>query len=237
LIFSKTVIYVKLNMLKNYVGVFMQDIWIIDDERELADAIAKYFAMFGLSANAEYDAKAVENIPCDVEIVLLDINLGAVSGYDLIGKIKERCSEAKILLISAREEERDMLRGYYLGADDYIVKPFSLKVLLCKVQKLLEKKKNTAEHYRNLIVDKNAMTVIRDGEEIKLKNMEFRLFYYLFSNRGKALDKDDIIRNVWGEGYYTDNTLNVHIRRIRERLERYPNEYIVTLWGLGYKFT
>ncbi|MDE6869606.1 MAG: response regulator transcription factor, partial [Clostridia bacterium] len=203
--------------------------------KELADAIAKYFAMFGLSAKAEYDAKAVEQIPCDVKIILLDINLGAISGYDLIEKIKQRCPDAKVLLISAREEERDMLRGYYLGADDYIVKPFSLKVLLCKAQKLLEKK-TSAEHYKNLAVDKNAMTLFRDGEEIKLKNMEFRLFYYLFSNRGKVLDKDDIIRSVWGEGYYTDNTLNVHIRRIRERLERYPNEYIVTLWGVGYKF-
>lgn len=213
----------------------MQDIWIIDDEKELADAIAKYFAMYGLSARAEYDANFIDNIPCDVKVVLLDINLGAVSGYDLIEKIRARCPNSKVLLISARGEERDMLKGYYLGADDYIVKPFSLKVLLCKVKKLLEKE-NPVEQYRDLVVDKNAMTLTRDGEEIRLKNMEFRLFYYLFSNRGKALDKDDIIRAVWGEGYYTDNTLNVHIRRIRERLERRPNEYIVTLWGIGYKF-
>lgn len=213
----------------------MPDIWIIDDEKELADAMAKYFAMFGLSAKAEYDAKAVEKIPCDTKIVLLDINLGAASGYDLIELIKMRCSDAKILLISARGDERDMLKGYYLGADDYIVKPFSLKVLLCKVNKLLNRE-TSVERYRDLAVDKNAMTIKRDGEEIKLKNMEFRLFYYLFSNRGRALDKDDIIRSVWGEGYYTDNTLNVHIRRIREKLERYPNEYIVTLWGVGYKF-
>ena len=213
----------------------MQDIWIIDDEKELADAIAKYFAMFGLSARAEYDAKAAENISSDVKVVLLDINLGSVSGYDLIKSIKVRCPNSKVLLISARSQEMDMLKGYYLGADDYIVKPFSLKVLLCKVKKLL--KNDTAlERYRDLVVDKEAMTLTRDGEEIKLKNMEFRLFYHLFSNRGKALDKDDIIRAVWGEGYYTDNTLNVHIRRIRERLERYPNEYIVTLWGIGYKF-
>ena len=213
----------------------MQDIWIIDDEKELANAIAKYFAMFGLSARAEYDAKAVESISSDVKIVLLDINLGAVSGYDLIKTIKDRCPSSKILLISARSQEMDMLKGYYLGADDCIVKPFSLKVLLCKVKKLLEKE-TSVESYRDLAVDKDAMTLTRNGEQIKLKNMEFRLFYYLFSNRGKALDKDDIIRAVWGEGYYTDNTLNVHIRRIRERLESYPNEYIVTLWGLGYKF-
>ena len=193
----------------------MQDIWVIDDEKELADAIAKYFAMFGLSVKAQYDANSVDDIPCDVKVVLLDINLGAVSGYDLIEKIRAHCDDVKILLISARGEERDMLKGYYLGADDYIVKPFSLKVLLCKVKKLLEKE-TSIERYKDLVVDKNAMTLTRDGEEIKLKNMEFRLFYYLFSNRGKALDKDEIIRAVWGEGYYTDNTLNVHIRRIRE---------------------
>lgn len=213
----------------------MQDIWIIDDEKELADTIAKYFSMFNLSARAEYEAKAIEKIESDVKVVLLDINLDGASGYDLIELIKERCRDAKILLISARQEERDMLKGYYLGADDYIVKPFSLKVLLCKVKKLL-KKDEGIERYKDLAVDKNAMVVMRGGEKIKFKNMEFRLFYYLFSNRGKALDKDDIIKAVWGNGYYTDNTLNVHIRRIREKLKCDANEYIVTLWGVGYRF-
>lgn len=213
-----------------------EKIWIIDDEKELADTVAKYFGMFDMPAHAEYTAEAVENIPSDTKIVLLDINLGRKSGYDCIEIIRQKAPFAKILLISARNEEKDMLKGYYLGADDYIVKPFSLQVLLFKIKNLLSNENRGVESYKDLVVDKDAMTITRGDEVIKLKNMEFKLFAYLFSNRGKVLDKDDIIRNVWGEGYYSDNTLNIHIRRIREKLEKYQGEFISTIWGTGYKF-
>ena len=214
----------------------MYDVAIIDDEKELALAIEKYFSMFGLSARSWYDEKAVEEIDSNIKVVLLDINLGKSCGFDLISEIKNRCQGAKVLLISARQEERDMIKGYYMGADDYITKPFSLKVLLLKVRNLLMANAAALETYRDIQVDVDAMTIRRGEDVINLKNMEFRLFYYLFSNRGKVLDKDEIIRAVWGEGYYTDNTLNVHIRRIREKLERRAGEYITTVWGVGYKF-
>lgn len=211
-------------------------VWIIDDEKELADAISEYFGMFGVSAHAEYTAESVNKITSFVKVVLLDINLGRKSGYDCIAVIKTIAPTAKILLISARSEERDMLKGYYLGADDYITKPFSLQVLLLKVKNLLQSENRETESYRDIVVDKDAMLVKRGNEIIKFKNMEFKLFVYLFVNRGKVLDKDDIIRNVWGAGYYSDNTLNIHIRRIREKLEKFPGEYITTIWGTGYKF-
>lgn len=213
-----------------------EKIWIIDDEKELADSVAEYFGMFGEGVHAEYSANAIAGLTKDVKVVLLDINLGRQSGYDCISRIREKAPSAKVLLISARSEERDMLKGYYLGADDYIVKPFSLQVLLLKVKNLLSKENVGVESYKDLVVDKDAMTITRDGEVIRLKNMEFKLFVYLFNNRGKVLDKDDIIRNVWGQGFYSDNTLNIHIRRIREKLERHQGEYITTIWGTGYKF-
>lgn len=213
-----------------------EKIWIIDDEKELADSVAEYFGIFGEAVHAEYTAQSVNDLTKEVRVVLLDINLGRQSGYDCIATIREKAPYAKVLLISARNEERDMLRGYYLGADDYITKPFSLQVLLLKVKNLLSKENIGVETYKDLIVDKDAMTITRDAEVIRLKNMEFRLFVYLFNNRGKVLDKDDIIRNVWGEGFYSDNTLNIHIRRIREKLERFQGEYITTIWGTGYKF-
>lgn len=214
----------------------MYDVAIIDDERELAITIEKYFSMFGLSAKVGYGAEAIDGLEEDIKVVLLDVNLGMSCGFDLIAQIKIKCPHAKVLLISARSEERDMIKGYYMGADDYITKPFSLKVLLLKVRNLISSTSVAVETYRDLQVDVNAMTVKKDGEIIKLKNMEFKLFYYLFCNRGKVLDKDDIIRAVWGEGYYTDNTLNVHIRRIREKLEKNHGQYIETVWGIGYKF-
>ena len=213
----------------------MYDVAIIDDERELAITIEKYFSMFGLSAKVGYGAEAIGELEEDIKVVLLDVNLGMSCGFDLIAQIKIKCPHAKVLLISARSEERDMIKGYYMGADDYITKPFSLKVLLLKVRNLISSTSVAVETYRDLQVDVNAMTVKKDGEIIKLKNMEFKLFYYLFCNRGKVLDKDDIIRAVWGEGYYTDNTLNVHIRRIGQKLEKNHGQYIETVWGIGYK--
>ena len=206
------------------------------DEKELADTMAKYFGMFGLPAHAEYTADSVKIMPNNIRVVLLDINLGLQSGYDCISVIREKTPTAKILLISARSEERDMLKGYNLGADDYIIKPFSLQVLLLKVKNLISKENVGVEKYKDLIVDKDSMIIKRGEEIIKLKNMEFKLFMYLFNNRGKVLDKDDIILNVWGQGYYSDNTLNIHIRRIREKLEKYQGEFITTVWGTGYKF-
>lgn len=214
----------------------MEKVWIIDDEKELADAIAKYFGMFGVACHAEYTADSVRHIPKDVKVVLLDINLGRSSGYDCIGIIREVAPCAKILLISAMNEEREMLKGYHLGADDYIVKPFSLQVLLLKVKKLIENNCTGMEVYRDLTINKDAMTITREDNVISLKNMEFKLFMYLYNNKGKVLDKYDIIYNVWGEGYYSDNTLNIHIRRIREKIEKFQGEYISTIWGTGYKF-
>lgn len=213
-----------------------EKIWIVDDEKELADSVAEYFGMFGEAVKAVYSADMLHHLPSDVKVVLLDINLGRESGFDCISIIRARASQAKILLISARSEERDMLKGYYLGADDYITKPFSLQVLLLKVKNLLACQNAVTKTYRDLVVNAEAATINRGDEVIRLKNMEFKLFLYLFNNRGKVLDKDDIIKNVWGEGFYSDNTLNIHIRRIREKLERYPSEYITTIWGTGYKF-
>lgn len=213
-----------------------EQIWIIDDEKELADSVAKYFGMFGLAVHTEYTAESVKKISADVKVVLLDINLGRQSGYDCIEILRKLVPQAKILLISARNAECDMLKGYHLGADDYIVKPFSLQVLLLKVKNLIAKESCGVEYYKDLTIDKDAMLIKRGEECIHLKNMEFKLFMYLYNNRGKVLDKDDIILNVWGKGYYSDNTLNIHIRRIREKLERFSGEYITTIWGTGYKF-
>ena len=146
----------------------MYDVAIIDDERELAITIEKYFSMFGLSAKVGYGAEAIGELEEDIKVVLLDVNLGMSCGFDLIAQIKIKCPHAKVLLISARSEERDMIKGYYMGADDYITKPFSLKVLLLKVRNLISSTSVAVETYRDLQVDVNAMTVKKDGEIIKL---------------------------------------------------------------------
>lgn len=213
------------------------DVLIVDDERELADAVRDYFNMFGLECACRYDSKFNDEA-WSAKILLLDINLVGQSGYELLEKIKRDRPDQRVILISARQNEYDLIKGYGLGADDYIVKPFSLNVLLMKIKNILTRSDDGAiiETYRDLTVNRRAMEVSRDGEIIPLKNMEFKLFYFLFCNRGRVVDKEEIIRNVWGEGYTSDNSLNVHVKRIREKLERVPQEYILTVWGVGYKF-
>lgn len=212
------------------------DVLIVDDEKELADAVKEYFDLFGIRCECRYDSRFYLT-DWQAKVLLLDINLGGMSGYEILTKIRLQKPDQRVILISARQSEYDLLKGYGLGADDYIVKPFSLNVLLLKIKNLLARDEDSLrrESYRDLTVDGKAMKVERDGAEIPLKNMEFKLFYYLFTHRNQVIDKEEIIRSVWGDGYTSDNTLNVHIKRIREKLERSPQEYIVTVWGVGYK--
>ena len=129
-----------------------------------------------------------------------------------------------------------------IGGDDYIKKPYSLSVLLAKVKvilKRLDEKEETTEIKRQGIeVDMKAMKVYLDGEEIKLKSKEFKLFAYLYENANRVVPKNELFSKVWGNEFFSDGTLNVHIRKIREKIEKDPNHptYIKTVWGTGYIF-
>lgn len=210
------------------------DCLIVDDEKVLADTVCEYFNLYGIKAACCYCAKEALAVCEPISLALVDINMPDMDGYKLCEQLKQRNPSMRVFFVSARNDDFDIIKGYRIGGDDYITKPFSLSVLLEKVKKTL--KSGNREYYRDLIVVKEERKVIVNGKEIEFKNMEFRLFYYLFANKNKVIDKSELLRQVWGDGYYTENTLNVHINRIREKLSDDPQKYIATVWGTGYRF-
>lgn len=221
---------------------------IVDDETELADMTKEYFELFGVTCDVAADGvaclAALDNGTYDV--ILLDINLQEESGFKLCKTIREKW-DMPILFISARQSDEDVLVALNIGGDDYIKKPYTLSILLAKVKAVLkrtavaEKKQTDAESMASssddgLYLDEASMKAYIDGREVTLKAKEFKLLKCLYDNRNTIVKKETLFDMVWGDAYYSDGTLNVHIRKLREKLEENPNEpkLIKTIWGTGY---
>jgi len=230
------------------------DCLIVDDEEELAKATCEYFEMFGVRCayvtNANDCMSFTDNN--SVKLILLDINLGRDSGFVLCKALREK-TDVPILFISARQSDDDVLIALNIGGDDYIKKPYSLSILLAKVKVILKRFKggsivNNSKNVNSkslnnnvcgeLRIDTDAMKVYIRGKDAGLKTKEFKLFYYLYSNKNKVITKDELFTQIWGDTFFSDGTLNVHIRKIREKVEENPNnpKYIKTVWGTGYIF-
>ena len=244
---------------------------IVDDEIELAKMTCEYFQMFDVSTayvdNGEAALSFIEEN--DVDMVLLDINLGDASGFEVCRKIRED-KQLPILFISARQSDDDVFVALSIGGDDYIKKPYNLSVLLAKVKVNLKRIENVEKEKQAEIenvrqsmqdasvddvssgnADENAdktarssalsfeastMSVILNGEKIPLKAKEFALLKCLYDHKNTIVTKETLFDEVWGDAFFSDGTLNVHIRKLREKLEDNPNEskLIKTIWGTGY---
>lgn len=218
------------------------DCLIIDDEKLLADSTAEYFDLFGVKSAAVYSAEECRSFFAEntASLLLLDINLGQNSGFDLCRELREK-TEIPILFISARTSDDDQIIALNIGGDDYIQKPYSLSVLLAKVKAVLKrygKREINGYSDERVTVDLNSRSVLVNGKAVKLTALEFKLLAYLVKNENKAVSKRELFENVWEDKFTGDGTLNVHIRKIREAIERDPSapEYIITVWGDGYKF-
>jgi two-component system response regulator RegX3 len=159
-----------------------------------------------------------------------------------------------ILFISARQSDDDVLIALNIGGDDYIKKPYSLSVLLAKVKVIIKRYDGAAlktgssdvvgekldgqDRCGNLRIDKDAMKVYRNEVDVGFKTKEFKLFLYLYENKNRVIAKDELFAKIWGDAFFSDGTLNVHIRKIREKIEENPNQprLIKTIWGTGYMF-
>lgn len=218
------------------------DCLIIDDEKLLADSTAEYFNLFDVTTAIAYSVSDCREFFREntAKLLLLDINLGDGSGFALCKELRETM-EIPILFISARTSEDDQIVALSIGGDDYIQKPYSLSVLLAKVKAVLKRYGGKeAEKYDdgNLCVDFGARQVFVNRVSVKLTSLEFKLLSYLMQNAGRLISKREIFERVWEDKFTGDSTLNVHIRKIREAIEREPSnpEYILTVWGDGYKF-
>lgn len=232
------------------------DCLIIDDERVLADNTCEYFNMFEVKTRAVYSkAEALAFFEKnDVSLILLDINLGDGSGFELCKQIRETLN-TPILFISARNTDDDKIIALNIGGDDYVEKPYSLGVLLAKVKVTLKRfaqpssapsgKSTTANQDASDIFDDGRLhmdaknrTLTVAGQETKLTSLEFTLLHYLIENKDRLITKQELFDNVWKDKFTSDGTLNVHIRKIREAIEEDPQnpKYIITVWKEGYKF-
>lgn len=227
---------------------FHKNCLIVDDETELADMTKEYFELFGVTCDTVADGiaclKKLEDT--DYDLMLLDINLQEESGFKLCKTIREKWN-MPILFVSARQSDEDVLVALNIGGDDYIKKPYTLSILLAKVKAVLKRsalmqeahtQEDRAEEEESLRLrlDEASMKAFIDGREVSLKAREFKLLKCLFDNRNTIVRKETLFDLVWGDAYYSDGTLNVHIRKLREKLEEHPNEpkLIKTIWGTGY---
>ena len=227
---------------------------MIDDDEMIATATSEYFNMFGVKTfyvTSYADAVAFLE-KHDVSLLLLDINLGERSGFELCRKIRENY-DLPIFFISARTSDDDVLIALNIGGDDYIKKPYTLSILLAKVKAAVaryDRLRDNPQTVRNfqqaedglvkltgeVYLNTNIRKIIADGREITLKALEYKLLYYLFANRGKVVSKDDLLRDVWEDEHINEGTIAVHIRHLREKTEADPKEpqLIKTVWGVGY---
>ena len=220
---------------------------IVDDEKELSQMTSEYFNMFEVStAVVESKAECFDFLSKnDVDLILLDINLGDGTGFEVCKKIREEM-QLPILFISARQSDDDVLVALSVGGDDYVKKPYNLSVLLAKVKvnlKRLEMMNSKGENILEketkeevLTLDNSTLSAVYKGNRVTLKAKEFALLECLYRHKNTIVKKEVLFDEVWGDSFFSDSTLNVHIRKLREKLEDNPNEpeLIKTVWGTGY---
>jgi DNA-binding response OmpR family regulator len=221
----------------------MYKILIVDDEQKIREVIREY-AEFN-NYEVEEAANGMEAIGLcklnDYDLIVMDIMMPKLDGFSACKEIR-KIKDIPVIMLSARGEEYDKLFGFELGIDDYIVKPFSPKELMARINVVLSRKNNTAASnmeilkFGGLEINISARSVTVDGVKAELTPKEYDLLFYLVHNKNIALSRDKLLSDVWGYDFFGDDrTIDTHIKNLRNNLGNY-RDYIVTLRGVGYKF-
>ena len=220
---------------------------VVDDEPTIGEVVCRYLQRAGYETHVALDGvEAVEMAAArGPDLVVLDLMLPRVDGLEAMRRIRALGGRrTAIILLTARGEESDRVIGLRLGADDYIVKPFSPAELVARVDAVLRRIDTVPEQesplrFDGLVVDPGGRRVRLDGEEVVLTQREFELLHFLARHPGQAFTRNQLMDHVWGYSFYTDtSTVTVHIRRLRAKLEETPERprWIETVWGIGYRF-
>lgn len=222
-----------------------QTVLVVDDEPMVREVLTQYLMHDGFrvveSADGEDALKAVADEQPD--LVLLDLMLPKYSGLDVLRHVRVT-SQTPVILLTACGEEDDRVAGLELGADDYIVKPFSPREVAARVRSVLRRTQSTGAapivSFDDITVDVGRREVMRDGEPVELTRKEFDLLAYFISHEGVALSREQLLTEVWSSSteWQDSSTVTVHLSRLRQKLERHPNEprHFVTIYGVGYRF-
>lgn len=222
-----------------------KNILLIEDDKDISELISYNLKKENFNVITAYDGEEALNLIKDnvIDLIILDLMLPGINGIDLLKYIKrdEKTKNIPVIIETAKGEENDIVLGLELGADDYVTKPFSPKVLVARIKRLIERteEKSINEKLLNagpVTLDLTRHKVTLKGKPIELTLVEFKLLNYLISNKGKALSRDEILANIWlDEVYVIDRVVDVHINSIRKKLGE-ESYLIETVRGVGYTF-
>ena len=220
----------------------MYKLLVVDDEPKIREVIREYAEFNGYEVTEAEDGMSAVGL-CKLnkyDLVILDIMMPKLDGFTACKEIK-KISDVPIIMLSARGEEYDKLFGFELGIDDYIVKPFSPKELMARVNVVLERRNSVSKDnssvltFDGLEINIAARTVSVDGKRVELTPKEYDLLFYLIKNKNIALSRDKLLSDIWGYDFFGDDrTIDTHIKNLRNNLGPY-RDFIVTLRGVGYK--
>lgn len=221
----------------------MSKLLVVDDEIRIRDMIRKYAEFEGYEVvEAQDGMDAIEKCRSEeFDLIIMDVMMPNLDGFSAVREI-HKSRNLPVIMLSARGEEYDKIHGFEIGVDDYVVKPFSPKELMMRVGAVLKRVQNASSQikdvftYEGLRVDFTARVVYIDEERLEMTPKEYALFFYLVKNKGIALTREQLIKDVWGYDFYGDDrTLDTHIKLLRKSLREY-SRLIVTLRGVGYRF-
>jgi DNA-binding response OmpR family regulator len=222
-------------------------ILVVDDEETIREVVSRYLVREGYQVLEAADGfQALDVIKADQpDLILLDLMLPGIDGLTLTEHLRHD-REIPIIMLTAKGEPSDRIRGLDLGADDYITKPFSPQEVVSRVRAVLRRSVGSTvvkDHkpitIDNLLINPIAHEVSQDGKQVALTAKEFELLFFFAQNPGVVFTRSQLLKQVWNDELYTDpTTVTVHIRRLREKIEPNPSEpkYIMTVWGVGYKY-
>lgn len=222
----------------------MPKILVVDDDRDIAELIGDTLIDEGyeviMKFNGEEALKEIEDSP-NFDLILLDIMMPGMSGTELCNKVREK-QKCPIIFVSAKASTVDKLLGFEIGADDYISKPFDIYELVARVKAHLRREDRSKIMFDDnnieigkIKINRESYDVYKNSKKVDVSTREFEVLYYLMKNAGIVLTKEQIFDSVWGKDYGEIGTVAVHIKSLRDKLDR-DEEYIKTVWGVGYKF-
>ena len=221
----------------------MYKILVVDDEPKIREVIKEYAEFSGFEVTEAEDGMSAVGL-CklnDYDLIVMDIMMPKLDGFSACKEIR-KTKDIPTIMLSARGEEYDKLFGFELGIDDYVVKPFSPKELIARINAILSRRKGSVAlpqqtlKFGGLEINIAARTVTVDGKKVDLTPKEYDLLFYLVENKNIALSRDKLLSDIWGYDFFGDDrTIDTHIKNLRNNLGPY-RDYIVTLRGVGYKF-
>ena len=219
----------------------VQKILVVDDEARMRKLVSDFLAREGFEVLEAGDGEKAMDLfygNKDIALILLDVMMPKMDGWQVLREIRES-SQVPVIMLTARADERDELRGFELGVDEYVTKPFSPRTLVARVNAILRrtggKEENDRIELSGIVLDKSAHQVTIDGEPVELSFKEFELLEYFMENNKIALSREKILNHVWNYDYFGDaRTIDTHVKKLRSKLGA-KGELIKTIWGMGYK--